>query len=241
MPLKAYRPTTPAQRQKTTQDFDQITTRKPMKSLTKAKKQNAGRNNQGRITVRHRGGGVKRHYRLLTHDLPKNLKFTVMEIDYDPNRAARIARIKDEHDTYYYVVADTNMQKGATFQTGAEAPIEESNRLPLEQIPVGSTVYAIELTPGRGAQMARSAGASAQLMAKENGYATLRLPSGEVRKVLVACEASLGTVSNPQHQNIKKGSAGRVRRKGIRPTVRGVVMNASDHPPGGGRSEEHTV
>ena len=239
MTLKAYRPTTPAQRQKTTQDFDQITTRKPMKSLTKAKKQNAGRNNQGRITVRHRGGGVKRHYRLLTHDLPKNLTFTVMEIEYDPNRSARIARVKDQNDNYYYVVADTNMQKGMTFQTGAEAPIEQSNRLPLEQIPVGTTVYAIELTPGRGAQLVRSAGNSAQLMAKENGYATLRLPSGEVRKVLVACEASIGTVSNPQHQNIKLGAAGRKRRKGIRPAVRGVVMNASDHPHGGGDGGRH--
>jgi large subunit ribosomal protein L2 len=239
MAIKAYRPTTPAQRQKTTQDFDQITTRKPLKSLTKAKKQNAGRNNQGRITVRHRGGGVKRHYRLLTHNLPKNLKLTVMEIEYDPNRSARIARVKDQNGNYYYVVADTTMTKGSTFETGAEAPIETSNRLPLEQIPVGTTVYAIELTPGRGAQMVRSAGNSAQLMAKENGYATLRLPSGEVRKVLVACEASIGTVSNPQHQNIKIGSAGRRRHKGIRPTVRGVVMNAADHPHGGGDGGRH--
>lgn len=239
MGIKAYRPTTPAQRQKTTQDFDQITTRKPLKSLTKAKKQNAGRNNQGRITVRHRGGGVKRHYRLLTHDLPKNQTFTIMEIEYDPNRSARIARVKDDNNNYYYVTADTEMVKGATFQTGAEAPIETSNRLPLEQIPVGTTVYAIELTPGRGAQLVRAAGNSAQLMAKENGYATLRLPSGEVRKVLVACEASIGTVSNPQHQNIKIGSAGRRRHKGIRPTVRGVVMNASDHPHGGGDGGRH--
>ena len=239
MAIKAYRPTTPAQRQKTTQDFDQVTTRKPLKSLTKAKKQNSGRNNQGRITVRHRGGGVKRHYRLLTHDLPKDMTFTVMEIEYDPNRSARIARVKDENDNYYYVTADTEMAKGSTFKTGAEAPIEVSNRLPLEQIPVGTTVYAIELTPGRGAQLVRSAGNSAQLMAKENGYATLRLPSGEVRKVLVACEASIGTVSNPQHQNIKLGSAGRKRRMGIRPTVRGVVMNAADHPHGGGDGGRH--
>ena len=239
MAIKAYRPTTPAQRQKTTQDFDQITTRKPLKSLTKAKKQNAGRNNNGRITVRHRGGGVKRHYRLLTHNLPQNLTYTVEEIEYDPNRSARIARVKDENGVYYYTLADSNMQKGATFKTGAEAPIEESNRLPLENIPVGTFVYAVELTPGKGAQMVRSAGTSAQLMAKENGYATLRLPSGEVRKVLVACEATIGTVGNEQHQNIKLGSAGRVRRKGIRPTVRGVVMNAVDHPHGGGDGGRH--
>ena len=239
MAIKAYRPTTPAQRQKTTQDFDQITTKKPLKSLTKAKKQNAGKNNQGRITVRHRGGGVKRHYRILTHNLPKGLKLTVEEIEYDPNRSARIARVKDQNGVYYYITADTNMVKGQKIETGDDAAVETSNRLPLEQIPVGTVVYAIELTPGRGAQMVRAAGASAQLMAKEDGYATLRMPSGEVRKVLVACEASIGTVSNVQHQNVKIGAAGRKRRKGIRPTVRGVVMNATDHPHGGGDGGRH--
>ena len=239
MAIKNYRPTTPAQRQKTTQDFEQITTKKPLKSLTKAKKQNAGKNNQGRITVRHRGGGVKRHYRLLTHNLPKNLTLSIEEIEYDPNRSARIARMKDQNGVYYYITADTEMRKGQTISTGNDAPVETSNRLPLELIPVGSVVYAIELTPGRGAQMVRAAGASAQLMAKENGYATLRMPSGEVRKVLVTCEASLGTVSNVQHQNIKIGAAGRRRRKGIRPTVRGVVMNATDHPHGGGDGGRH--
>ena len=143
MSIKAYRPTTPAQRQKTTQDFDQITTRKPLKSLLKAKKQNAGKNSQGRITVRHRGGGVKRHYRLVTHNLPKNMTFEIMEIEYDPNRSARIARVKDTNNTFYYVIADSKMFKGKTFQTGAEAPIEESNRLPLSNIPVGTMVYSI--------------------------------------------------------------------------------------------------
>lgn len=239
MAIKVYRPTTPAQRGKTTQDFDQITTRKPLKSLTKAKKQRAGRNNAGRITVRHRGGGVKRHYRLVSYTLPADMTFTVEEIEYDPNRSARIARVKDAKGTFYYVLADTTMIKGATFQTGDSAAIETSNRMPLAQIPVGSTVYAIELKPGRGAQIVRSAGTSAQLMAKEDGYATLRLPSGEMRKVLETCEASLGVVSNPQHQNIKLGSAGRKRRKGIRPTVRGVVMNAADHPHGGGDGGRH--
>ena len=239
MSIKAYRPTTPAQRQKTTQDFDQITSRKPMKRLIASKKQQAGKNNSGRITVRHRGGGVKRHYRILTHNLPAGLKLTVMEIEYDPNRSARIARVKDQNDVYYYVLADTNMTKGATIETGAEAPIEASNRLPLEQIPVGTQVYAIELVPGKGAQMVRAAGATAQLMAKENGYATLRMPSGEMRKVLVGCSANIGVVGNLQHQNIKIGSAGRKRRKGIRPTVRGVVMNACDHPHGGGDGGRH--
>ena len=239
MAIKAYRPTTPAQRQKTTQDFDQITTKKPLKSLLKAKKQNAGKNNQGRITVRHRGGGVKRHYRILTHNLPKGLKLTVEEIEYDPNRSARIARVKDQNGVYYYITADTEMRKGSVIETGAEAEVKTSNRLPLELIPLGTVVYAIELTPGRGAQMVRSAGASAQLMAKENGYATLRMPSGEVRKVLATCEASIGTVSNVQHQNVKIGAAGRKRRKGIRPTVRGVVMNACDHPHGGGDGGRH--
>ena len=238
MGIKAYRPTTPAQRGKTTQDFDQITTKKPMKSLLASKKQQAGRNNQGRITVRHRGGGVKRHYRIITYKLPQNLTFSVEEIEYDPNRSARIARVKDENGVYYYVIADTKMTKGTTFKTGTEE-VETSNRMTLENIPVGTFVYAIELHPGKGAQMVRSAGTSAQLMAKEGGYATLKMPSGEVRKVLVSCEASIGTVSNEQHQNVKIGSAGRKRRKGIRPTVRGVVMNAADHPHGGGDGGRH--
>jgi len=239
MSIKAYRPTTPAQRQKTTEDYDQITTRKPLKSLTLAKKQRAGKNNQGRITVRHRGGGVKRHYRLMTYNLPKNLTLTVEEIEYDPNRSARIARVKDQDGAYYYVLADTTMTKGTVFKTGDEVEVEASNRMPLKSIPVGTFVYAVELTPGKGAQMVRAAGAQAQLMAREDGYATLKMPSGEVRKVLETCEASIGTVSNLQHQNVKIGAAGRRRRKGIRPTVRGVVMNATDHPHGGGDGGRH--
>ena len=239
MSIKFYKPTTPAQRQKTTQDFDEITTKKPLKSLTKAKKQTAGKNNQGRITVRHRGGGVKRHYRILTHTLPPNLTLTVEEIEYDPNRSARIARVKDQNGTFYYILADTSMKKGKTIQVGTDIPVETSNRLPIEQIPVGTQIYAIELTPGKGAQVARAAGTSAQLMAKENGYATIRLNSGEVRKVLVTCQANIGVVGNVQHQNIKIGAAGRRRRKGIRPTVRGVVQNATDHPHGGGDGGRH--
>ena len=239
MPVKAYNPTTPARRGMTSQDLSDITTRKPLKSLIKAKKQNAGRNNQGRITVRHRGGGVRRHYRLVNHNLPAGLTLTIEEIEYDPNRSARIARVKDQYNLYHYVLADTSMVKGKTIQTGEAAPIETSNRLPLSAIPVGTMIYAIELTAGKGAQMVRAAGAKAQLMAKEGNYATIKLPSGEVRKVRLEATAAIGTVGNVQHQNVKIGSAGRRRRKGIRPTVRGVVMNAADHPHGGGDGGRH--
>ena len=239
MPIKAYNPTTPARRGMTTQDLSDITTRKPLKSLVKSKKQNAGRNNSGRITVRHRGGGVKRHYRLVNHKLAAGVKATIEEIEYDPNRSARIARIKDQHGLYHYVLADTSMTKGKVIESGENAPIEASNRLPLKNIPVGSQIYAIEITPGKGAQMVRSAGAKAQLMAKEGDYAQVRLPSGEVRKFRLEATAALGVVGNVQHQNIKIGSAGRKRRKGIRPTVRGVVMNAADHPHGGGDGGRH--
>ena len=239
MPVKAYNPTTPARRGMTSQDLSDITTRKPLKSLIKAKKQNAGRNNQGRITVRHRGGGVRRHYRLVNHNLPAGLTLTIEEIEYDPNRSARIARVKDQHGLFHYILADTSMVKGKTIQTGEAAPIESSNRLPLSAIPVGTMIYAIELTAGKGAQMVRAAGAKAQLMAKEGDYATIKLPSGEVRKVRLEATAAIGTVGNIQHQNVKIGSAGRKRRKGIRPTVRGVVMNAADHPHGGGDGGRH--
>lgn len=239
MPIKAYNPTTPGRRGMTSQDFSDITTRKPLKSLIKSKKQNAGRNNSGRITVRHRGGGVKRHYRLLNHKLAAGLKVTVEEIEYDPNRSARIARVKDQHGLYHYILADTSMTKGKVIESGEQAPIEASNRMPLKNIPVGSQIYAIEITPGKGAQMVRSAGTKAQLMAKEGDYAQVRLPSGEVRRFRVEATAALGVVGNVQHQNIKIGSAGRNRRKGIRPGVRGVVMNAADHPHGGGDGGRH--
>lgn len=239
MPVKAYNPTTPARRGMTTEDYSQITTKKPLKSLTKSKKQNAGRNNTGRITVRHRGGGVKRHYRLVNHKLAAGLTVTVEEIEYDPNRSARIARVRDQHGLYHYILADTSMTKGKVITSGEEAPIETSNRMPLAQIPVGSQIYAIEINPGRGAQMVRSAGTKAQLMAKEGDYAQVRLPSGEVRRFRLEATAAIGVVSNIQHQNVKIGSAGRNRRKGIRPTVRGVVMNAADHPHGGGDGGRH--
>ena len=159
MPVKQYNPTTPARRGMTSQDTSEITTRKPLKSLIKSKKQNAGRNNQGRITVRHRGGGVKRHYRLLNHRLAEGLVLTVEEIEYDPNRSARIARVKDQHGLYHYVLADTAMFKGKKIEAGSEATIEASNRMPLSRIPVGTQIYGIEINPGKGGQMVRSAGA----------------------------------------------------------------------------------
>ena len=239
MAIKAYNPTTPARRGMTTQDMSQVTTRKPLKSLLKSKKQNAGRNNSGRITVRHRGGGVKRHYRLMDHNLAAGLTVTVEEIEYDPNRSARIARVKDQHGTYHYILADTSMTKGKVIVSGPDAPVESSNRMPLANIPIGSQIYAIEMHPGKGAQMVRSAGTKAQLMAKEGDYAQVRMPSGEVRKFRLEVTAALGVVGNVQHQNIKIGSAGRNRRKGIRPSVRGVVMNAADHPHGGGDGGRH--
>lgn len=241
MPIKLYNPTTPARRGMTTEDYSEITTRKPLKSLIKSKKQNAGRNNTGRITVRHRGGGVKRHYRLVNHRLAPGLTAVIEEIEYDPNRSARIARVKDQFGLYHYVIADTSMEKGKTIFSGEDAPIEASNRMPLSRIPVGTQIYGIEITPGNGAQMVRSAGAKAQLMAKEGDYAQVRLPSGEVRRFRLEATAAIGVVGNVQHQNVKIGSAGRNRRKGIRPGVRGIAMNAADHPHGGGDGGAHGI
>ncbi len=241
MPIKLYNPTTPARRGMTTEDYSEITTRKPLKSLIKSKKQNAGRNNTGRITVRHRGGGVKRHYRLVNHRLAPGLTAVIEEIEYDPNRSARIARVKDQFGMYHYVIADTSMEKGKTIFSGEDAPIEASNRMPLSRIPVGTQIYGIEITPGNGAQMVRSAGAKAQLMAKEGDYAQVRLPSGEVRRFRLEATAAIGVVGNVQHQNVKIGSAGRNRRKGIRPGVRGIAMNAADHPHGGGDGGAHGI
>jgi large subunit ribosomal protein L2 len=239
MAIKAYKPTTPGTRGMTTQDFSGITTKKPLRSLTVIKKKNSGRNNQGRITTRHRGGGVRKFYRLVNFKLEAGITAVIEQIEYDPNRSARIARIKDQKGAYHYILAAKEMTIGQTVSSGEEAPVEAGNRLPLKNIPVGSILHAIELQPGRGAQIVRSAGASAQLMAKEGDYAQVRLPSGEVRMVHIDCTASLGAIGNEQHQNVKIGKAGRNRHKGIRPTVRGVVMNAADHPHGGGDGGRH--
>jgi len=241
MALQTYKPTTPGRRGMSSQDTSSITTKKPLRSLLVAKRRTNGRNNQGRITTRHRGGGARKFYRLVDFRLAAGLTATIEHIEYDPNRSARIARIKDNKGEYHYILAANGMQVGQTIVSGEEAPIETGNRLPLKNIPVGSTIHAIELQPGRGAQMVRSAGNSAQLMAKEGDYAQVRLPSGEVRLVRQECTASLGVVGNEQHQNIKWGKAGRRRHKGFRPSVRGVVMNAADHPHGGGDGGRHGI
>lgn len=241
MAIKTYKPTTPGRRGMSTQDFDAITTKKPLKSLLATRKQKSGRNNQGRITTRHKGGGAKKFYRIVNFKLSDETKLKVEQIEYDPNRSARIARVKDEEGNYHYILASTAMKPGKTIKVGEEVPITNGNRLKLANIPAGSVIHAIELEPGRGAQLARSAGASAQLMAKDDGNAQLRLPSGEVRIVNLNCMASIGVVGNEQHQNIKVGKAGRNRHKGIRPSVRGVVMNAADHPHGGGDGGRHGI
>lgn len=241
MAIKLYNPTTPGRRGMTSQDFDEITTRKPLKSLVTFKKQKSGRNNMGRITTRHRGGGARKFYRIVNFRLEPGTTATVEHIEYDPNRSAHIARIKDSNNKYHYILAAQGMKPGHVITAGEEAPIETGNRLSLKDIPTGSVIHAIELQPGKGAQIVRSAGASAQLVAKEEDYAQVRLPSGEVRLVHVNCTASIGTVGNVQHQNIKIGKAGRNRRKGIRPSVRGVVMNAADHPHGGGDGGRHGI
>lgn len=237
MAIKAYKPTTNGRRGMTTQDLQMVTAKRGVKSLLKVRKQNAGRNNTGRITTRHRGGGAKRFYRLVNHRLAPGTVATIEAIEYDPNRSARIARLKDQNNLYHYVIASGDMQVGQTITSGAEAPVETGNRMPLSAIPTGTFVYNIELQPGKGGQMVRSAGTKAQLVAKEGDYAQLRLPSGEVRKVRVECMATLGTVGNEQHQNVKLGTAGRRRNMGWRPSVHGKAMNPSDHPMGGGEGK----
>jgi len=237
MAIRAFKPTTPGRRGMTTADTSMVTHKKPVRSLLKVKKSNAGRNNMGRITTRHRGGGVKQFYRLVNHRLAEGIEATVEGIEYDPNRSARIARVKDQHGLYHYLVASSDMKIGVKLGSGKEAAVEPGNRLPLSHIPAGTFIYNIELTPGKGGQMVRSAGTKAQLIAKEADYAQVRLPSGEVRKVRVECMATLGTVGNEQHQNVKLGSAGRRRRLGWRPSVHGKAMNPSDHPMGGGEGK----
>ena len=241
MPVREYKPTTPARRGMSSQDFDAVTAKKPLKSLIKIKKQNSGRNNQGRITTRHRGGGARRFYRDINFKLAAGTTATVEQIEYDPGRSARIARVKDQDGSYHYVLAIPGMKPGKKFTVSDEASIEAGNRLPLKNIPAGSQIHAIELQPGRGAQLVRTAGSSAQLVAKEDDYVQVRLPSGEVRMVNANCQATIGVIGNEQHQNVQVGKAGRTRHKGIRPTVRGVVMNAADHPHGGGDGGRHKM
>lgn len=242
MAIRTLKPTTPGQRGMTTQDFSSITTKKPLKSLLRYKPHQSGRNNNGRITTRHKGGGSRKFYRIVDFKLAPGTIAVIEEIEYDPNRSARIARVKENsNNRHHYILATSSMKPGQTITVDEEAPLEAGNRLPLKNIPLGTTIHAIELQPKKGAQIARSAGTSAQLTAKEGEYAHIRLPSGEVRKVLLSCMASIGIVGNEQNQNVKIGKAGRNRHKGIRPTVRGVVMNAVDHPHGGGDGGRHGV
>lgn len=241
MAIKTYNPTTPGRRGMSSQDFGDITTKKPLRSLLVAKRRGNGRNNQGRITTRHKGGGAKKFYRLVNFKLAAGVSAEIEHIEYDPNRSARIARIKEANGTYHYILATQGMKVGQTVTSGEESAIENGNRLSLKNIPIGSTVHAIELKVGGGAQLVRSAGNSAQLMGRDNGYAQLRLPSGEVRLINENCMASLGSLGNEQHQNVKIGKAGRNRHKGKRPGVRGVVMNAADHPHGGGDGGRHGI
>lgn len=239
MAIKQYNPTTPGRRGMSSQDFGTITTKKPLRSLLVPKRRGSGRNNQGRITTRHQGGGARKFYRLVNFNFKG--EGVIEQIEYDPNRSARIARIKDSENKYHYVIAANGMHVGQKVVAHEEAPIEVGNRLPIRNIPVGTTIHAIEMQPGKGAQIVRSAGNGAQLMAKEGEYAQVRLPSGEVRLVHLDCTASVGVVGNEQHQNVKIGKAGRSRHLGKRPSVRGVVMNAVDHPHGGGDGGRHRM
>ena len=238
MGIKTYRPYTPSRRQMTGSDFSEITKTTPEKSLLASKSKQAGRNNQGKITVRHRGGGAKRKYRIVDFKRKKDgIPATVVGIEYDPNRTANIALISYADGEKSYILAPAGLQVGWTVMNGPEAEVLIGNCLPLSEIPVGTQVHNIELYPGKGGQLVRSAGNSAQLMAKEGKYATLRLPSGEMRMVPIICRASVGVVGNGDHNLINIGKAGRKRHMGIRPTVRGSVMNPNDHPHGGGEGK----
>ena len=235
MGIKSYNPYTPSRRHMTGSDFSEITKSAPEKSLTVSLKKNAGRNNQGKITVRHRGGGSRRKYRIIDFKRRKDgIAATVVSIEYDPNRTANIALICYADGEKAYILAPEGLKVGQKVMNGADAEVRVGNCLPLELIPVGTMVHNIELHPGKGGQMVRSAGMSAQLMAKEGKYATLRLPSGEMRMVPLNCRATVGVIGNGDHNLVKIGKAGRKRHMGIRPTVRGSVMNPNDHPHGGG-------
>ena len=235
MGIKKYKPTTPGQRGMTVSTFEEITPNKPEKSLTATLKKHSGRNARGKITVRHRGGGVRRKYRIIDFKRNKDgIPGTVKTIEYDPNRSANIALIVYADGEKRYIIAPDKLNVGDVIYSGADADIKVGNALPIANIPVGTMIHNIELKPGKGGQMARSAGNAAQLMAKEDRYAQVRLPSGEVRKVLISCRATIGEVGNVDHANIQIGKAGRKRHMGIRPTVRGSVMNPNDHPHGGG-------
>ena len=234
MATMKYKPTTPSRRNMMSPSFDEVTKFTPEKSLLAKKKKNAGRNSYGKITVRHHGGGNKQKYRII--DFKRNVDETakVIGIEYDPNRTSYIALLENEAGKKSYIIAPVGLTDGDVVTSGADADIKPGNVLPISAIPVGTIIHNIELYPGKGAQLVRSAGAFAQLMAKENGSAQVRLPSGEVRIVRLDCKATIGQVGNLEHETIKLGKAGKTRHRGIRPTVRGSVMNPCDHPHGGG-------
>ncbi len=235
MPVKSFKPTSPGRRQMTVSTFEEITVDQPERSLLAPLKRKGGRNNQGRISVRHQGGGHKRKYRIIDFKRDKDgVPGRVATIEYDPNRSANIALIKYMDGEMRYILAPQGLKVGDNIFSGAGSDIKVGNAMPLKNIPVGTVIHNIEMKPGKGAQIVRSAGGSAQLMAKEGNYATLRLPSGEMRQVHILCRATIGQVGNLEHENINIGKAGRSRWLGIRPTVRGSVMNPNDHPHGGG-------
>ena len=238
MAMRKFNPTSPARRFMTVSTFEELSKVAPEKSLLEPLKKHSGRNSYGRITVRHRGGGNRTKYRVVDFKrLKDGMNATVMTIEYDPNRSANIALIQYEDGVKSYIIAPHELKVGDVVRSGADADIKIGNALPIKNIPVGAIIHNIELFPGRGAQMVRSAGNSAQLMAKENGFAQVRLPSGEVRMVRLECRATIGQVGNIDHENMKIGKAGRKRHMGWRPTVRGVVMNPCDHPHGGGEGK----
>ena len=235
MAVKTYKPTTPSRRNMTTPSFAEITKKSPEKSLVTVLKKHSGRNNTGRITVRHHGGGNKKKYRIIDFKRAYSEGANkVIGIEYDPNRTAYIMLLEDENGKKSYAIAPDGVTVGTLLYSGENADIKPGNVLPISAIPVGTVIHSIELYPGRGAQLVRSAGAAAQLMAKENGMAQVRLPSGEVRLVRLDCKATIGQVGNIEHDTVKLGKAGKTRHLGIRPTVRGSVMNPCDHPHGGG-------
>lgn len=235
MAIKKYNPTSPGRRNMSVNTYDEVTKHEPEKSLLEPVKKNSGRNNTGRITVRHQGGGAKRKYRIIDFKRNKDgVPGKVVGIEYDPNRSANIALISYADGEKRYILAPLGLKDGDVVVSGPDADIRTGNALPLRNIPIGTLLHNIEMKPGKGGQLVRSAGASAQLMAKENNYATLRLPSGEMRKIHLNCKATIGTIGNLDHQNVRIGKAGRKRHMGIRPTVRGSVMNPNDHPHGGG-------
>ena len=238
MGIKTYNPYTPSRRHMTGLDFTDVTKSTPEKSLTTSLKKTAGRNNQGKIIVRHRGGGVRRKYRIIDFKRRKDgIPATVTAIEYDPNRTANIALLTYADGEKAYIIAPNKLAVGATVMNGPDAEIKVGNCLPMANIPVGTEIHNIEMYPGKGGQLVRSAGNSAQLMAKEGKYATLRLPSGEMRMVPVVCRATIGQVGNIEHDLVNIGKAGRKRHMGFRPTVRGSVMNPNDHPHGGGEGK----